>query len=217
MSDGFCVRMAAFWRHCGINFDVYAAFCPSTVPAHYGGRGKTAYILFHRQRCVRMGAMQGDRQSHFFEWLSKSVSSAKLSELYHAFTDLEERFVFRPLPARSIPIFGADDRCKRRRQTVRCAARKQAVYAFVQVWLQTVLAAPICPLLQGESNRAGGRPSTAGGRLGRRAGRPPGGRKAFLIRITAQQMTGYWLRKLTKPVRRSANWRIRSVTQHAPK
>lgn len=37
-----------------------------------------------------MGAMQGDRQSHFFEWLSKSVSSAKLSELYHAFTDLED-------------------------------------------------------------------------------------------------------------------------------
>lgn len=37
-----------------------------------------------------MGATQRDRQSQFFEWLAKSVSSAQLSELYNAFTDLED-------------------------------------------------------------------------------------------------------------------------------
>lgn len=37
-----------------------------------------------------MGATQRDRQSQFFEWLAKSVSSAQLSELYYAFTDLED-------------------------------------------------------------------------------------------------------------------------------
>lgn len=37
-----------------------------------------------------MGAMSEDRQSHFFSWLARSVSSAQLSELYQAFTDLED-------------------------------------------------------------------------------------------------------------------------------
>ena len=37
-----------------------------------------------------MGVTQRDRQSQFFEWLAKSVSSAQLSELYNAFTDLED-------------------------------------------------------------------------------------------------------------------------------
>lgn len=37
-----------------------------------------------------MGDRKEDRQSHFFGWLSKSVSSAQLSELYQAFTDIED-------------------------------------------------------------------------------------------------------------------------------
>ena len=37
-----------------------------------------------------MGVQREDRQSHFFMWLSRSVSPAQLSELYQAFSDLEE-------------------------------------------------------------------------------------------------------------------------------
>lgn len=36
-----------------------------------------------------MEAKKEERQSRFFEWLARSVSSAQLSELYQAFTDLE--------------------------------------------------------------------------------------------------------------------------------
>ena len=37
-----------------------------------------------------MGELREDRQSHFFGWLSRFVSSAQLSELYQAFTELED-------------------------------------------------------------------------------------------------------------------------------
>ena len=37
-----------------------------------------------------MGELGEERQSHFFGWLSQSVSPAQLSELYQAFADLED-------------------------------------------------------------------------------------------------------------------------------
>ena len=37
-----------------------------------------------------MGGLREDRRSHFFTWLSRSVSPAQLSELYQAFSDLED-------------------------------------------------------------------------------------------------------------------------------
>lgn len=37
-----------------------------------------------------MGELREDRRSHFFTWLSRSVSPAQLSELYQAFSDLED-------------------------------------------------------------------------------------------------------------------------------
>ncbi|MGM9602018.1 MAG: hypothetical protein ACI3W5_10650 [Faecousia sp.] len=40
-----------------------------------------------------MGELREERRSHFFTWLSRSVSPAQLSELYQAFSDLEDILV----------------------------------------------------------------------------------------------------------------------------
>lgn len=40
-----------------------------------------------------MGELREERRNHFFTWLSRSVSPAQLSELYQAFSDLEDILV----------------------------------------------------------------------------------------------------------------------------
>lgn len=45
-----------------------------------------------------MGAVGKERQTLFFEWLAKSVSPAQLSELYQAFSDMEEILLLRRFP-----------------------------------------------------------------------------------------------------------------------